>query len=94
MLYLEKPFFFDQVKLDHKAIVSIQEGNYQLFNNHNVCMVLTSDSQVHFVDIDDSQVVYILRPQILMSDMALSLSIHPLQTHLLQTTEGGYLIFW
>lgn len=94
ILYMEKPYFLEEVRIDHKAVVCIQEGNYQLFNHQNICMVLTTDSQVHFIDIDESHVIYILRPQILMSDSALSLAIHPMYTHLLQSTEGGYLIFW
>ena len=55
---------------------------------------MTSDCQLFFCDISACEIIYILKPTIVMSDTALSFNINSQGTHLMQTTRGGYIIFW
>jgi len=72
----------------------IKAGDYANFHDQNICVVLSKDNFVYFVDLDINEVAYVLRPSIMMSDTALSISINFQYSHLLQTTHGGYVIFW
>lgn len=91
---LETPYFFNQIKLDTKQIISIDTADYKQFGSHNICIAMTSDCQIFFAEIETYEVVYILKPTIITCDTALSFSINTQYTHLMQTTEGGYIIFW
>lgn len=70
------------------------EGDYTHFSQHNVCIALTSDSQIYFIDLQHNQIAFVLKPIIAMCDSALSITINDQYTHLLQSTTGGYIIFW
>jgi hypothetical protein len=48
---LDQTNLFDTIKLDVKPVKTILAGNYHYFNQLNVCIVLTSDSQVYFIDL-------------------------------------------
>jgi hypothetical protein len=91
---LEAPHFFNKVQLDCKPVVALLEGDYLRFKRHNVCLALTEDSQIFFVDLNRYEVVYIFKPQIIMCDAGLSLGLHMDGRHLLQATRGGYLVLW
>lgn len=64
----------------------ILSGNYHHCSNQNVCIALASDSQIYIIDLTTNQIVYILKPTIIMCDSALSIAINQHYTHLLQST--------
>ena len=72
----------------------IIEADYTLFNNQNICLALDETSSIHFINLDSLKIVYVLEPTIIMGDKALAFIFNHNFTHLLQYTEGGYIIFW
>ena len=72
----------------------ILDGDYTYFHNQNICIVLSQDNLVYFVDLDLFQIAFVLKPIIIMCDSGHSIKINAQQTHLMQCTEGGYVIFW
>jgi hypothetical protein len=66
----------ETLKMDVKPVVSILQGNYDKFHNQNVCIVLSQDYYVYFVDVEKVEIVFILRPNLIMCDKALSIEIN------------------
>lgn len=88
------PYTLNNIKIDTKPLHMIIDGDYTQFHNQNICVVLASDNLIYFVDLQLLEVAFVLKPLIIMSDIALSITINQQYSHLLQCTEGGYVIFW
>lgn len=75
-LDLHNNYKLESMRCDVKMIKMIIEGDHAYFHNHNVCFVLTTDSFVYVIDISKLKVTFVLRPNIVTCQRALSISIN------------------
>jgi len=84
VLDLAKGSKISYLKLETKSIVSIVACDYDLCSQINICFVLLMDSSIFAVDLNRMRIVYMLKPNIVMGDNALSIEINRENSFLMQ----------